>query len=500
MIKQNLKFTLKDGKVIKSENYDNGIMIIDDSESHLYQDSVILPAFTDSHCHIWGLGMKATGLDFSDCNTAVECCEKALKSPFYRGNWLVGRGWNQEKWGGKLPDKSLLDMYFPNTPVCFTRIDGHSIWVNSKAIEVSGIDSHSSQIDGGEFLLDENSFPIGIFIDNATQLIEKNIPPFSKNQLKHFILKGIDLGIKAGITSFHDMDISKELHEIYIELDKNNELKANVYSFLAAQNREYLMFEDNQYEGKNYKVQGIKLYADGALGSRGAALFEPYNDYSSNGLLLANKTIMTDICKEAATQGFDIAIHAIGDRAVRMIIDIFGELRNDKFIDNKLRIEHSQLVRPEDIILYTKYNIIASVQPIHCVSDAKMADVRLGKERASLIAYPWQSFLDNKVLLIAGSDFPIENESVIAGIDAFVNRIGVDMNIAWNVKEKININDAIMAFTFSPQAAVDNSINDSISAGLSTDFVILENFDEKQILITTIKAVFKHGKLIYEKN
>lgn len=469
MIKENIELIIENGIIKSINNIENGIKIINDKNETFYPNSFLIHSFTDSHCHIWGLGMKALGLYLGDCLSAEQCVIKSINNKFKRGDWIIGRGWNQELWGGKLPNKEILDKYYPDSPVCFIRIDGHSMWVNSAALNIANINS-DKQIDGGAIIL-ENGEPSGILLDNAMNLIEKVIPPFTDEQIESFIISGLDEGKKSGIMKFHDMDVNSQSHKTLIKLDKEGKLKQKVYSFLTAQNQEYLEFEEAKYEGYRYKVQGIKLYADGALGSRGAALHDKYNDADTNGLEVMSIDEMYRISKYGSESDYDIAIHAIGDKAVSNVIEVYKRLRDDGF-KNNLRIEHSQLVQPNDIELYKEYGIIASVQPIHCVSDADMADKRLGKDRAKDIAYPWKKFIDNNIKLIAGSDFPIESENVISGIKAFTDRIPFNGVKSWNQEETITLEQALKAYIETPELVVGNKIPE-IKIGEKQDFLII---------------------------
>ena len=498
MIKKNIKIEINNGIIGRITSIPDGIEIVTDGNSDNYKDCIAVPAFTDSHCHVWGLGMKELGLDLSNCKSADDCCESAIAKPFKRGEWIIGRGWNQELWGGKMPDCNIIDKYFKDIPVCLTRIDGHAIWCNTKAMEISKIDSFS-KVPGGEILM-KNGKPSGIFIDNAMNLIERNIPDFSTEQLKSFILKGLEKALESGITFFHDMDVNQKLHDIYIELDKAGVLSHNVYSFLSAQNNEYLSFKEMKYSGNNYKVQGIKLYADGALGSRGAALFGKYNDDDTYGLLLLSDEEMFEKCKAAAALDFDIAVHAIGDRAVNQVLNVFQKIREAGYNKIKLRIEHSQLIQPDDVPRFRELDVIASVQPVHCTSDAAMADKRLGTERASLTGYKWKSLIDNGIEVIAGSDFPIESESVLAGINSFTKRIPAGSNKQWNSSEIIVFNYALGSYSINPHIAVGNINRGKIETGFIADMIICDkntfsNENEK----FEFQAVIKDGKRIDHK-
>ncbi len=484
MIKQNCEIIINNGIITSIKTIEQGITISIDHNKYFYKDAFVIPTFTDSHCHIWGLGMKTLGLYFDNCRTPEECVIQSINHQFKRGDWLIGRGWNDELWNGQLPNKNIIDKYYPNIPVCFIRVDGHCMWVNSKALELADI-TYDTQIDGGEICLDSNNHLTGLLIDNAMTLIEKIMPKFTDKQMESFVVSGLDQGSKSGIMKFHDMDVNESSHRCFINLDKEGLLQKKVYSFLTAQNEEYLDYYLPKYNGNNYKVQGIKLYADGALGSRGAFLHHNYNDWNTNGIELMPINQMFKISEKASKEGYDIAIHAIGDKAVSNVIEVYKRLRNQGF-DNNLRIEHSQLIQPFDIELFHKYNIIASVQPTHCISDAYMADKRLGKDRARQIAYKWKSLIDNQVTLVAGSDFPIESESVILGLQAFTHRIPFNSTLPWNKEEIITLDNALKSYIELPQIIVNNKIG--INVDQKSDILVLTG-EVNKIDTWRIKAI-----------
>lgn len=470
MIKSNCIIKIENGKLQSISKYKDGIFLNINEDKYHFPNSFVLPSFTDAHCHIWGLGMKKLGLYFNEAQSAEECCKLSLNNQFKRGNWLIGRGWNEELWSGELPDKMILDKYYSDMPVCFIRVDGHSMWVNSKALEIAQI-TKDIRVEGGSIELDSLGEPSGILVDNAMDLINKVMPQFTTEQIEKFIRSGLAAGMKSGIMKFHDMDVNEMSHKCLIDLDKEGKLNQKVYSYLTAQHEEYLNYEHAFYNGDNYKVKGIKMYADGALGSHGALLHSKYNDKDTLGLELNSIDEMYRIAHKASLNNYDIAIHAIGDKAVSNVIEVYKKLRNNGFM-NILRIEHSQLVQAKDIAEFHKYNIIASVQPIHCISDASMADKRLGKERAAEIAYPWKQFLDNNVMMVAGSDFPIESESVIKGIDAFIHRTPFNSNEPWNSRASINMEQALESYITNPELICGNQV-DNFTLGTSADMLVI---------------------------
>ncbi len=411
------------------------------------KNDIVISGFRDAHCHIWGLGIKFLELDLSGLSSLEECINKISVSKPNRGNWIIGRGWNQELWMPPIfPNKEVLDKIFPDNPVALKRVDGHSLWVNSKALDLAGITINSTNLSGGEIIRDNRNFPTGILVDNAMNLVENIIPPYTSNQLKSLINCGIIEAKKVGLTSLYDMDVNPVQISIFNELADNSELDIRVKSYLSAQNDEYLHQNVKPFTNNNLEVVGVKFYIDGALGSRGAALLESYSDDLTNyGLLLIDEETLFHKAEIAINRGFEIATHAIGDRANRLLINVYEKLRK-KYPDAILKAEHSQIINENDIQRFANSNVVASVQPIHCVSDAEMALKRLGSDRCQKNAYLWNTLLKSNIEIIAGSDFPIESHNPIVGIEAFVNRLSLATNQPFFPNESINLESAIQAY------------------------------------------------------
>lgn len=501
MLLTNVKIELKSGLIRTISPFKGGVCIENELGDIVYPQSYIIPGITDSHCHLWGLGMMNTILNFTECKSESDCIQRALASPFYRDEWVFGRGWNQECWHNKqMPDLKELDQAFPYNPCYFIRVDGHAAWINSKAMELAGINADTPNPLGGFIIKDNQGYPTGILIDNAMLLVEKVIPDFSNDQYSSFVLKAQDLCIKSGITSVHDMDVSPKMVEICKSLNSKNELLLNIFAFLGVQSHCFDSDYIRPYISKNYNIVGIKMFADGALGSRGAALMNEYNDApGERGLLLADKEYIINNSEIALDKGLDIAIHAIGDRANREVLDSFECLRkNHGNFRNRLRIEHAQIVAPDDIRRFKDLNVIASIQPIHLLSDEKMAIQRLGVEVFDNHGYPWQSFIKYGVDLIAGSDFPIESHVPFMGMSAFMNRTPELFDHPKHKNEKLNLYDTLKSYTLSPAQAV-NSSSGQLRVGYKADLVITDsNISSKEkIGSTEVLAVYIEGELKY---
>jgi len=494
---KNVRIITDNGLITGIDNC-GGIEIITDGAIERFDNCEILPGLTDSHCHVWGLGMMNSGMDISGKNNARDTIALARQNNFMRGNWVVGRGWNNESWENKsLPDKSATDEIFPLNPLALTRVDGHAMWCNSKALEAAGINHTTIEPDGGKILKDGSGNPTGILIDNAMNLIEKLIPAYSAQQLEEFIFKGLDISMKAGLTAVHDMDVSPEMIDIYHRLNNQGKLPIRVYAYASCQNNEAFEYNINHYKSEMFTVQGIKLFADGALGSYGAAMLDEYNDKpGERGLLILDSEMMLQKILKADDSGLDTAIHAIGDRANHEVLDACQKLRELRpETKSKLRIEHAQIVDKTDLKRFKELGVIASVQPIHFVSDSEMALKRLGSNRLANSGYPWQSLWDPGAMMIGGSDFPIESHNPFKGINAFTGREN-SLDISEDLlSEKLDIDSALKCYTSNPYRALGINNIGELRIGYKADFIIFEGSYHDSI--PEIKASFINGKRIY---
>lgn len=389
----------------------------------------------DTHGHILGLGIKLLELNLEQAESIEEClflCSKyiskyGLKSEIGKNTlWLIGRGWNEEKWvGSKVINKSFLDDYFPSIAVGLTRVDGHAMWVNSKTLEICNINTKTENITGGEIQKDELGNLTGLLIDNAMEIVKDNFPKRTKEEIKFYILTAIDDLISVGLTEIGDMDVSLEVAEAFIELDKANLLKIKVKSFIAGYKQEWKKFahliKPENTSSNNFIIEGVKFYADGALGSRGAYLLENYSDSHTRGLLFLEEEEFISNIKEIVKLGLTVATHAIGDAANRFVLNTYSRFREEsKDYTSKLRIEHSQIVHPDDLQKFNLYNISTTIQPTFCKSDFDMAQSRLCN-RVSY-AYPWRALINNHIQISGSSDFPIEEHNPMFALEYLTSR------------------------------------------------------------------------------
>ncbi len=450
----------------------------------------LYPAFIDAHAHFFGLAYA-----LGECNLfgsrSIHDIIHRLKY-FYKNNperkWIVGRGWDQNLFSNKsFPNKETLDSIFKDIPVCLTRVDGHAIWTNSKAIEIAGIKTFTS-VNGGEILLNEQNEPSGIFIDNATQLIEQYIPKFSKKELLPLLKKAEKLCWENNIHCVHDAGLDLWQIQLLDSLQKTGELKIKIYAMALFNHANLNYFLKNGLiEKERLKVKSFKIYSDGALGSRGALLKQKYADIDETkqrnefGLLLIGKDSLDKILKLLYEKNFQVCTHAIGDSANALILEMYARhLRQPN--NKRWRIEHAQIVDKKDLHYFKRYNIIPSVQPTHAISDRFWAMKRLGVFRLSN-AYAYQSLWQQNQLLALGTDFPVEEVSPLKTFFAAVFRRNYDLSdtVSFQSNEALSRLQTLRGMTIdAAYAAFMEKEIGSLETGKYADFIILD-FDLMKI-------------------
>ncbi|MFC2130825.1 amidohydrolase [Bacteroidota bacterium] len=494
---------VRDGKIVTLSEGIGFVTIETDENIIRFENAWANPGFTDSHGHIAALGSKINGLNLSDALSAEECIEKSKQHKKFRSDWLTGKGWNNELWKNKkFPGKEILDDAFPDIPVHFVRVDGHAAWVNSLALKISGIDKFTLDTYGGIIERDKSGNPTGILHDNAIDLVKKQIPKYSKKQLKENIKTSLNELVKNGITCVHDMDVNPEFLEIYHELNETNEISIRIFSYVSGHNNEWLNYNVIPSFSRQLSIVGVKFYADGSLGSRSAAMLEPYTDApNQKGIFLIDEEELLKRSTKALESGFHVAVHAIGDAANRFVLNTYRKLFEKRISDNNsvLRVEHAQHIHPKDLRLFDRYNIVASVQPVHCISDAAtISEKRIGKRCE--FAYPWKTLIDNGISFISGSDFPIESHNPFLAIDALTRRVPFGGVKSWFENEKLDISTAIDTNTVNPHEILKSETkNGELKKGFQADIVILNKniYQDSEILNTHVMATIVDGKMMY---
>jgi len=492
MIANKLKITIENDTIKSISDSDTTSITINEIENKY--DGYILPGIVDSHAHIIGLGESLNTIRLENAKSKKQALDM-ISSIKVEDGWISGRGWNEELWEDKEPCKEDLDNINSEIPIFLVRVDGHAAWVNSKALELSNINKTTKDPDGGTILSDNNGNPNGLLLDNAMELVRDNIPPRSSELTKKYILDACNECKRNGIVEVHDMDVHLEDLPAYKELDADNLLPIRLVQYIRGFDDEYKQHQPKPFHGNNLIIKGLKFYADGALGSRGALMIKNYNDKKTKGLELISVNDLATKAEEGCKAGWDISVHAIGDKANRNVLDAFEILR-DKGYDNILRIEHSQLINENDLNRFEELDVYASVQPIHCTSDKKMALLRLGENYK--FPYPWKSLIKNGAKLIAGSDFPIESHNPFLGIDSFVNRIPFGESNTWQPEETISIEQSLDAYCNEPHNASGvGAGRHGLKEGNYAHLCIVNHdfSDVKQIKTTQVLATIVNGKL-----
>ncbi len=472
----------------------------------------VVPGLIDAHAHMFGLGQMLNSLILVGMKSSAEISllvgEKAKS--LNKGEWIYGRGWDQTLWINKnFPDKYILDEVSPDNPVILGRIDGHAIWVNQKAMDIAKIDNTTPDIQGGVIIRNSDGFPTGIFIDKAAELIEKSVPAPSEDEIENSILLAAKECVKFGLTEVHDMGLNSQIIKIYKKLALEKKLPIRIYGAIEApgaawdaeiKNKPTLGFADDMFN-----LRAVKMYADGALGSRGAALVENYSDDPGNrGITIMADADMEMISKEAIQKGYQVCIHAIGDRANHIVLNLFERLNASTVKqDIRSRIEHAQVILQDDIPRFKKLNVLPSMQPIHATSDMDWVEDRLGTDRVKG-AYAWKSLINSGSIIPAGSDFPNDIMQPLWGFYAAVTRTDQDGNPdgGWYPDQIMTRNEALKAYTtWAAFAGFAEKKKGTIEVGKYADITVLSNdimtIPAKEILTTNIVMTIVNGNVVY---
>ncbi|HBZ35496.1 MAG TPA: amidohydrolase [Rikenellaceae bacterium] len=462
----------------------------------------LYPGFNDAHCHFISLGEGMLKCDLRGATSFDEIVERLRN---FRTNnltsFIIGEGWDQNLWHSKsFPSNEKLDIFFPDIPVVLTRIDFHAVIANSAAIKMAGLIPGDPSIPQREALIRNGKFT-GLFLENTADRIKNALPKLSGSVLENVILAAEGECFKNGLTSVSDAE--EELSRILVmdSLYSLSKLRIRSDVWLTA-NDENLNYFKKPYQKERFRVGTLKLYVDGALGSRGALLKSPYSDDSStSGIRVTSEENLKEYCKWAFERGFQVATHCIGDLANQEALGIYGSILKGEN-DRRWRIEHAQVVDPEDIGLFRKYSVIPSVQPTHATSDMLWAVDRLG-ERIKY-AYAYKSLLSQLGWLPSGTDFPIEKVNPIATFFSAVYRQNADFkpDEGFQMENALSKEEAIRSMTIWPaKATFEERVKGSIEKGKYADFVLLDRdlmtVIKKEVLSTKVIMTIIGGEVVY---
>ncbi|MCK4991928.1 MAG: amidohydrolase, partial [Bacteroidales bacterium] len=372
------------------------------------EGAFVYPGWIDAHCHFFGYGMNLNAVDVAG-TTSVEEILTMLKEHHseHQGAWITGRGWDQNDWEVReFPDRTMLDEHFPDTPILLRRIDGHAAWVNTLALKMAGVTAET-RVDGGEVMLTDG-IPNGILVDNAIGLVGSNLPSPTREEMINALQRAQSNCFRVGLTSVHDAGLSKSVVLLIDSLNKSGSLQIRINAWLSPSRENFSHFvEQGTYQTDHLSVNTIKLFTDGALGSRGARMIEPYSDDPGNlGLFVTPLDQLATYCRKAYDHDYAVATHCIGDAANRETLKIYAGILGGKN-DRRWRIEHAQIIHTDDFHYFGDYSIVPSVQSTHATSDMYWAEQRVGPERMKG-AYAYKQLLDQNGWIPNGSDFPVE--------------------------------------------------------------------------------------------
>jgi predicted amidohydrolase YtcJ len=482
----------------------------------LYGKTVV-PGFIDAHGHLQNLGRSLQQIDLTglDAFESVVDAVAARARETAPGTWILGRGWDQNRWpGGEFPVHNALSEASPDHPVYLVRVDGHAALVNAAALRLAGISNDTPDPQGGRIHRDAEGFPTGVLIDRARGLVSRLIPPPGETERIRAHQLAVRECLQFGITTVHDAGVDGETLDLYTRLADEGRLGLRVYALIAGNDRATVQryFESGPVIGRGdgfLTVRSVKLMSDGALGSRGAALLEPYADDPGNtGLMILGFDAIRTFTVSALEAGFQVSTHAIGDRANRTVLNAYEIAMREvprKRADARLRIEHAQVLSPADIPRFRELDVIASIQATHATSDMYWAEARLGPERIKG-AYAWRKLLKQNARIANGSDFPVESANPLLGFYAAITRQDAagQPEGGWYPEEVLTRDEALRSFTIDAAfAGFEEKEKGSISPGKWADLVVLSRdimqIPPAEILETHVEITLIGGRVAYRR-
>ena len=473
----------------------------------------VIPGMVDAHGHVAGLGdalhiVDLTGTSSYD-EVVARVAERARKTP--KGQWVLGRGWDQNDWGDtRFPTHDKMTAAVPDHPVYIVRVDGHAGLANLKALQAAGVSAATQDPSGGHIERAADGSPAGVFVDNAQGLVRRAIPRQTRDEVKTSIVDAIKEAQRWGLTGAHDAGADATDLDVYEELARAGQMKFRLNAMISDNTStiDAWIKRGKLVDGYNGTlwVRSIKLYSDGALGSRGAALLEPYSDDPKNiGLLVSAPAHIQEVATKALKAGFQVNTHAIGDRGNRLVLDAYeAALKAVPTADHRFRVEHAQILNYDDIPRFAALGVIPSMQASHQTSDMYWAGTRLGPVRL-LGAYAWRSLLNTGVVIPNGSDFPVEQVNPLISFHSAVSRQDARdwPPDGWYASERMTRDEALQSVTIWPAyAAFQEKVLGSLTPGKYADFVVLDQdimrVPPELLLRTKVLSTWVGGEKVYE--
>ncbi len=463
----------------------------------------LLPGLTDAHAHMYGLGFLSISLNLLGTASVDDAVDRiaAYAADNPHSDWIQGRGWNQVIWPvRKFPTAADIDAVVNDRPVWLRRVDGHAGWANSVALQIAGIDDDTPDPSGGKIIRDADGRATGTLVDKAMALVSAHVPKADKDAVRAAYQAATKVLLPLGVTTVHDAGISIAQAEVYMSMADDAALQLRIYAMLSntGKNLDAMGEPLVAYGNDHLDIRAVKIYVDGALGSRGAAMLQPYSDDVENlGLPFLTAEELFASVDKANRMGFQVGVHAIGDRGNRIVLDAFARAQSNAPAPLRNRVEHAQIISLADIPRFAELGVIASIQPIHATSDMNMAEDRIGPERIKG-GYAWRKLLDGGAVIASGSDFPVELPNPFHGLHAAVTR--QDRNNlpagGWHASEALSRAEALHSFTLGAAfAAHQDDRFGSLETGKWADFILVDRdyfkvppdqIDDLQVLETWI--------------